>query len=328
MGMKKASYMEGFELSGRSILRRRPRPERDPEGIGVLTQPSCELANLQNTALVLSSPGQAVEWRRLLHDFDGGLVGRIRKEKGRWSLIGLAVIASLAFGAAGFALRPVPPTEVSDQVKDYPLTGPAQPFQFTAIGDSYTGGSPMGGSRGTPTNWVLHTAAAIRAKGTQINENESGIGGSGYVNRGPEGDTFGERAAKVINSNTDVIVFFGSINDQRQPLDEITAAAEKAWTGAKAKSPNAQFIIVGPAWMRRDVPPAIDAITQSLKALATKHGFDFVDPDAERWFLDSPELIGSDGTHPIDAGHVLISDKLTPRIEAAIARKGKPNREF
>lgn len=256
-------------------------------------------------------------------------MSRERKATVRWNWIGLAVIAALALSLAGFALnRPVPPATVSDQVRDYKLAGPAQSFQFTAIGDSYTGGSPMGGSRGTATNWVVHTAAAIRAKGTPIIENESGIGGSGYVNRGPEGDTFGERAAKVINSNTDVIVFFGSINDQRQPLDEIAAAAEKAWMDAKTRSPNAQFVIVGPAWMHHDVPVSIDAITQALKSLADKHGFQFVDPDAERWFLDTPEMIGSDDVHPIDAGHVFMSDKLTGHIEAAIGRKGKPNREF
>ncbi len=300
-------------------------------GLSLLTEARTEgLRTIFKARRRLQGPEPRLESPVTFTTRRGGSMRRELKGRIRWDWIGLAVIAVVALAVAGFALvRPATPAPVSDQVKDYKLTGPAQPFQFTAIGDSYTGGSPMGGSRGTPSNWVLHAATTIRAKSTPVLENESGIGGSGYVNRGPNNSpTFGEKTNEVINGNTDVVVFFGSINDMKQPLNEITSAADKAWTDAKVKAPDAQIIIVGPAWMRRDIPDSIDAITQSLKALAARHEFEFVDPDAERWFLDKPDLIGSDGTHPIDAGHVLMADKLVPHIEAAIARKGKPSREF
>lgn len=247
---------------------------------------------------------------------------------GRWKYVLLAALTVVALAVAGFALlKPPVAGPVPASVASYTPPPKTYPYLFTALGDSYTGGSPMGGSRGTPTNWVISVANQLRAQGLDVFEVEQGIGGSGYVNRGPEGDTIGERAAKKLNKNTDVAVFFGSINDRAQPLDKIIEAADKAWTAAKSDSPSAQFIAVGPAWMHRDVPPEIYDIRDALKNLAVKHGFDFVDPLAERWFFDHPEWIGSDGTHPTDAGHLFMASKILPHVQAAISREGAPARK-
>ncbi|CFS38985.1 Conserved protein of uncharacterised function%2C possibly exported [Mycobacterium tuberculosis] len=40
----------------------------------------------------------------------------------------------------------------------------------------------------------------------------------------------------------------------------------------------------------------------------------FVDPIADHWFVDRPELIGADGVHPNDAGHEYLADKIAPLI--------------
>ena len=40
----------------------------------------------------------------------------------------------------------------------------------------------------------------------------------------------------------------------------------------------------------------------------------FVDPIAEAWFIDRPDLIGPDGIHPTNAGHAYVADKIAPLI--------------
>ena len=47
-------------------------------------------------------------------------------------------------------------------------------------------------------------------------------------------------------------------------------------------------------------------------------GATFVDPIAERWFVDRPDLIGRDGVHPTDAGHAYMADKIAPLIGAEL----------
>jgi lysophospholipase L1-like esterase len=181
----------------------------------------------------------------------------------------------------------------------------------------------MGGHRGTPHNWVIAAGNILQA-GTEddVIPVERGVGGSGYVQRGPNnGKVFGETATQDLHPETDVAVFFGSINDQAQPLDKIRAAADKTWTQAKKDAPNAKFIVVGPAWMRPEVPENILAIRDTLKELAAKHKFQFVDPITEDWFMHRPDLIGSDTVHPTNAGHRLMAEKITPHLRAALAKK-------
>ena len=40
----------------------------------------------------------------------------------------------------------------------------------------------------------------------------------------------------------------------------------------------------------------------------------FIDPLAEGWFVGRPDLIGSDGVHPNDAGHAYLAAKIAPLI--------------
>lgn len=241
-------------------------------------------------------------------------------------LAGVGVLAVAALAVAGVALAsPTSPPPASSAASSYlatPHVAP-DPKVFVVIGDSYTGGSNMGGDRGTPNNWVVAAGNKLRA-GTDddVVPVERGVGGSGYVNRGPNrSKVFGETAAESLHPETDVAVFFGSINDQAQPLDKVRAAADKTFTRAEKDAPNAKFIVIGPAWMRPDVPDEIYAIRDMLSTLAAKHKFEFIDPLAEEWFQNRPELIGSDGTHPTNAGHLLMAEKITPHLKAALAKQ-------
>ena len=57
-----------------------------------------------------------------------------------------------------------------------------------------------------------------------------------------------------------------------------------------------------------------------LRDQARQVGATFVDPIAERWFFDNPELIGADGIHPTDAGHAYMADKIAPLIGKELPR--------
>ncbi|MGH3644916.1 MAG: Rv0518 family GDSL lipase, partial [Mycobacterium sp.] len=74
-------------------------------------------------------------------------------------------------------------------------------------------------------------------------------------------------------------------------------------------------------WPTADVPPAILQIRDILSFQAMLAGATFVDPIAQRWFVDRPDLIGQDGVHPTDAGHAYMADKIAPLIGAALPRR-------
>lgn len=240
------------------------------------------------------------------------------------TIAGLGGLAVAAMAVSSVALIPATPPPAPAAAVSYLATPIAEPDPevFVAIGDSYTGGSNMGGTTGTPNNWVVAAGNKLRAGTTDdVIQVERGLGGSGYVQRGPVGKVFGEMIADNLHPETDAVVFFGSINDQAQPLDKVRAAADRTYTEAKKAAPNAKFIVVGPAWMNPDVPDEIYAIRDMLSTLAAKHKFTFVDPLAEEWFQNRPDLIGSDNVHPTNAGHLLMAEKITPHLRAALAKK-------
>lgn len=219
------------------------------------------------------------------------------------------------------------PPAVSEQVQQAydqnVATPPSEldPLRIAVIGDSYTGGSNEGGDPAGSNNWVVAATAKIHSADAPVVGFGNGIGGSGYVSRGPNGKIFGELIPDNINLKTGVGVFFGSINDMEQPLDQVSVAVDNAFTEAKLAAPQANFVAIGPAWVDSEVPAEVLAIRDTISAAANKFGFAFVDPIAERWFFDNPELIGKDGIHPTDAGHLYMAEKIVPHLKAAIPKK-------
>lgn len=224
----------------------------------------------------------------------------------------VAVVASSAF-----ADRTPPP--VPEKVASYYATPPPPRAVkvISSLGDSYTGGSSMGGYKFK--NWTQVAAGMLTTEEVEVASSNTGFGGSGYVKRGPTEKVIGEGVTEAFNDKTDVAVLFGSINDQFQDLALVGPAADKAMTATKKSFPKAKLVIIGPAWMRADVPAEIYEIRDVMSGLAKKHGATFIDPLAERWFFDNPELIGEDKTHPTDAGHAYMAEKIAPRLKPLLA---------
>lgn len=234
-------------------------------------------------------------------------------------LVSTVVLASTMILSTGCA-HSTPAT--SQQVQDYydkQLTATPDPKadtnQVVVIGDSYVFGSDVGGL--SIHNWTYLTQTALQGDLTTDVTN-AGVGGSGYVVRGPKDITFAEVLPRYVGPDTDLVVFFGSRNDRAIGKSKIEAAAFATYAEAKKLAPNAKILVVSPPWPNSDVPVAMFTTRDALKAAASKAGAGWVDPLEERWFFDQPALIGSDTTHPTDEGHAYIARLLVPRMKKAL----------
>jgi len=234
-------------------------------------------------------------------------------------LLAAAVLAATLAFSTGCAATPPP---VSAKVQDAYNQGlKATPTprsdtnQVTVIGDSYVFGSDIGGY--SIHNWTHVSQIALQGDVTTDVTN-GGVGGSGYVVRGPKDITFAEVLPRYVGPETDLVVFFGSRNDRAIGKAKIEAAALATYDEVKKLAPHAKILVVGPPWPNADVPVEMFTTRDALKSAASKAGVGWVDPLEDRWFFDQPALIGSDTTHPTDEGHAYIAQLLVPHMRKAL----------
>lgn len=192
------------------------------------------------------------------------------------------------------------------------------PTIYFAFGDSYTGGSDMGGGRGTPENWVSRVSNQLRPEVPDLVTAERGLGGSGYVAVGPSGIVFADEVRKSLTPEADLVSIFGSINDKNVPPAEVAQAADTLLADVKKIAPDAKVVVIGPAWMNADVPDNILEIRNALSDAAERRGAAWVDPISDRWFFDRTDLIGEDGVHPTNDGHAYMAERIAPHLAAAL----------
>lgn len=235
----------------------------------------------------------------------------------RWAAIGSLAVALIAF--ALLAAKPwEAPAPMVDVAPNPAFTIPQAPetTSIAVIGDSYTGGSKEGGME--DVNWVPLAQYALSSKDRPVRIRAESAGGSGYVNVGPTGKVFSDLVAEAIRPGTDLIVFFGSRNDMEEAT-LVGRAATSAFDEATAVSPSGELLVIGAPWVDSDVPQSITVVNTALKQATDGAGGTFIDPVAEGWFFENPELIGSDGVHPTDAGHEYLAKQIVPHIEKVLA---------
>lgn len=186
------------------------------------------------------------------------------------------------------------------------------------IGDSYTTGTSEGGLG--PNSWTARTWGTLSSPGLRIASDVAAEGRAGYGAIGDHGSIFEDLTARVVKPEDVLVVFFGSRNDQ--DVDPVLLAQRVHATFALARrlAPSARLLVIGPPWPTADVPVPVLVIRDVLAGAAWAAGADFVDPIGDRWFVDRPELIGSDGVHPNDAGHVYLAEKMVPLIRWQLSR--------
>ncbi|MED5814696.1 GDSL lipase [Mycolicibacterium sp. 050232] len=190
---------------------------------------------------------------------------------------------------------------------------------IAVIGDSYTTGMLVEGGMG-PRNWAPLAWKELADHGVQVDADVVAEGGAGYEARGNHGSVFADLTARAVQPDDALIVFFGSRNDHDSDLGVFTRLSHDALTRARQSAPNARILVIGPPWVNAAVPPNLLGVRDILRDQAHQVGATFVDPIAERWFFDRPELIGADGIHPTDAGHAYMADKIAPLIGSELPR--------
>lgn len=205
------------------------------------------------------------------------------------------------------------PPAYESQYTEPPAAAKAIPV--AVIGDSYTGGSPEGGK--DANGWPQIAEGWLKGQGVDTAMRIGFEGGSGYVHPGNQrGGVFADQIPKVVNPDDRLVVVFGSRNDKGVPADQLTPAVHNTLTAARAAAPEAKLLVIGPPWLTANPPAEILQARDIVRSQAEAVGAVFVDPIAEGWFVDRPDLIGADGVHPNDAGHAYMADKIAPLIAA------------
>lgn len=244
-------------------------------------------------------------------------MGKHRRRRHRRAQIGSGAKALIAVGlvalivavgalvASAFASQPERPTS-SRTANPMPMPTNPEYEYLTIVGDSYVNGSDQNTSRDTLWHQVLdlpYTYVNILAKG-----------GVGYVFE-RDGENLATLAAQI-KPTEGKIVFFGGRND-RSGYDSVYRAALKVFKAAREGSPNAkEIIVVGPVWPQATPAPGPMIETRdALRDAAAEIDATFVDPIEDRWFVDTPELIGKDDTHPTDEGGKHLADLMRPYLQ-------------
>jgi lysophospholipase L1-like esterase len=191
--------------------------------------------------------------------------------------------------------------------------------RIAVVGDSYTTGGEQGGlgSKG----WTTRAWQLLARQGIAVAPDVAAEGGAGYGTRGNHGSVFEDLTADVVKPDDALVVFFGSRNDQGVDPTQLSVLAWGTYQLARRTAPSAKFLVIGPPWPTADPPDAVLRIRDALKYQAGVAGATFIDPIAQGWFVDRPELIGKDGVHPTDAGHAYMAEKIAPLIGAQLARQ-------
>lgn len=193
-----------------------------------------------------------------------------------------------------------------------PVGAAAKSTRVAVIGDSYTTGSVEGGNG--PHSWPQLAWHLLAQRGLTVVADVAAEGGAGYGQPGNRGSVFEDLTARAVHRNDDLVVFFGSRNDQPVDPQKLPAMAAGAFQLARFTAPDAKFLIIGPPWPTASPPPQVLKIRDTLRMEAAAGGAEFIDPIAEGWFVGRPDLIGADGVHPNDAGHVYMSERIAPLI--------------
>ena len=231
----------------------------------------------------------------------------------------VAVIVSTLLLVSGCQEAPVPPP-VAMPTKVTPPPKPVVTHHILVIGDSLTEGSGEGG--GGYTGWPARVWPSLTSSVGIVLPILSGEGGSGYVHPGNSGSVFGERAASLASPEDELVVFFGSSNDSVASPSALASAARDTFAKTKAAAPAAKLLVIGPVALSPSPPAEIARIPGILRDEAQAVGAVFVDPIAEGWLATNPELIGSDGVHPNDAGHQYLAERIGPLIRDALQPSG------
>ncbi|MGX5714890.1 SGNH/GDSL hydrolase family protein [Arthrobacter sp. MAHUQ-56] len=188
-------------------------------------------------------------------------------------------------------------------------------LRVVVIGDSLSTGLGTSADEAWPA--LLKSVPLLNNRTLQVaNAAENG---SGYLVTGERGDTFRDEVQAAVGPDTDVVVFFGSDNDEGTDPAALRAAAASTFAAATAAAPKAVLVAVGPLSGSDEPDPELAGVRDSAAAAAQDMEVPFVDPIADQWLAGRADvLLGPDREHPSVAGQELLRDKMRAILNYAM----------
>ena len=231
---------------------------------------------------------------------------RDRKTVAFWAFMAVALVVGAGmFWVSQSRTAPVSTAPAAEPPKalSFGPEGSENPWVYF-IGDSYTGGSPMDSG----TRWP-----AMISQDNAYFERALGVGLSGYVQRGTDGTTYLDRINTSLLQDADMVVISGGLNDvRRTPEPQIAPAVHETFARVRELAPEVPVVVLSVLAPAPD--PKINRMNAVLKAEA--QGINAVFLDVTNVLIGAPGSIGSDKTHPTDAGHRLLADVVGPQLPA------------
>ncbi|MFD2092762.1 SGNH/GDSL hydrolase family protein [Blastococcus deserti] len=203
------------------------------------------------------------------------------------------------------------PSDAEDGEEPPAASTPQAPVTLHVYGDGYAVGNELGGL--DSAGWPALVAQRIGAELVL-----TAVPRAGYASVGVSGEIYLDLVERSPAGDATVTVLFGSRNDADEDLALVQSNAAQAIAAIRQGAPGTTLVVVGPAWSDADVPAAALAVRDAVRAAAEAGGATFVDPLADGWFAQRPELIASDGISPTDGGHVYLADLLAPVLQKAV----------
>lgn len=202
-----------------------------------------------------------------------------------------------------------------------PTRTPALPSpvrNVVVIGDSLSTGFGTGPQHA----WPNLIAASPRDDTMPLEIHNAAQNGSGYLNLGLAGTTFAWQVEQAVTPQSDLVLFFGSVNDLGHDPADLAPVIAEIYASARLRAPHATFLVVGPpAYGTRPEGRRL-ALRDVLERAAQAAGARFVDPIAEGWLVgDLGRFVGPDGLHPSVEGNHHLRDKMEPLMLEALRSK-------
>jgi len=203
------------------------------------------------------------------------------------------------------------------EVPGVPRTSDAGATRILVIGDSWTGGT-SGVGRGE-AGWP----ALLGRRMPDVEVETAATGDAGYVTTAGD-QTLPDLVAGADLADVDLVVLFGSRFDAAGVADQVDVAVREVIASIRDQAPDAGLVVIGPAWPDAAVPAGVRNNRDVIRAAAQAASVRFVDPLREEWFADGRGLIGADGVHPTDQGHVRLADRIQPIVREALDGRAAP----
>ncbi|WP_154606365.1 MULTISPECIES: SGNH/GDSL hydrolase family protein [Arthrobacter] len=214
----------------------------------------------------------------------------------------IAVLLVVVSGAAAYAAAPA--------------IAPVKAVQLDVIGDSLSTGFRTPGD-----TWPAQAQTIATSMGLKVGTANASENGAGYATPGETGDVFLDLVNRVVNSQSQVVVIFGSDNDTG--ASGLAQAVQSTLARVKVLAPDATVILVGPTSESDDPQGNLTVIRQTLEQQAADTGARFVDPVSLGWFQGAAaQDLASDLEHPNTAGETYLAEHMTaimaPSVKSAM----------